>query len=89
MGGVQVVATKRDLLRMIRMACSECMGGSRATKGIWPIQNPSEVADCTAPECIWFAYRFGRDPDKRVLSPKQEAVLAKARAKALQIEGSK
>ena len=76
------MATKRDLLRMIRMACSECMGGPRATKGVWPIQNPSEVADCTAPECIWFSYRFGRDPDKRVLSPKQQAVLAKGRAKS-------
>ena len=71
------MATKRDLLRMIRMFCAECMGGPRATEGVWPIENISYVADCTAPECIWFAYRFGRDPDKNPKRVAQGKRLAK------------
>ena len=83
------MATKRDLLRMIRMFCAECMGGPRATEGIWPIQNISDVADCTASECIWFAYRFGRDPDKRVLSHAQKEQVKKMRAKLLYTQTTK
>ena len=83
------MATKRDLLRMIRMFCSECTGGPRATADIWPIKNPSEVADCTAPECIWFAYRFGHDPDKPILSPRQRAQIAKMRSKLVQAKKAK
>lgn len=64
------MATKRDFLKMIRLFCSECMGGPRATKGQWPIQNVKDVADCVAPECIWFSYRLGFDPDK---NPKRVA----------------
>lgn len=83
------MATKRDLLKAIRMFCSECMGGPRATKNVWPVKNPADIADCTAPECIWFSYRFGRDPDKRILSPAQQAHLAKMRRTSLQIGGQK
>lgn len=58
------MATKRDLLKMIRQFCSECMGGPRASERVWPIQNIKDVAECTAPHCVWFKYRSGVDPDK-------------------------
>lgn len=57
------MATKTDLLKFIRLFCAECMGGPRATEMVWPIKNIAEVASCTAPECIWFDYRFGKDPN--------------------------
>ena len=56
------MTTKRELLKLVRMFCSECMGGPRATEGIWPVGNIADIASCTAPECIWFDFRFGRDP---------------------------
>lgn len=56
------MATKTELLKMVRMFCAECMGGPRATEGVWPVENRSDIATCTAPECIWFGYRFGSDP---------------------------
>ena len=58
------MATKKDLLKLIRMNCSECMGGKRAVNGIWPVENPSDIESCTAPECVFFKYRSGHDPDK-------------------------
>ena len=57
------MATKRELLKKIRQFCSECMGGPRATRDIWPIPNISDVESCTAPECVWYVYRFGKDPE--------------------------
>lgn len=66
------MATKRELLRMVSQFCSECMGGPRATEDIWSIGNPRDVADCTAPECVWFKYRFEKDPDKPVSSEAQQ-----------------
>ena len=68
------MANKRELLMMVRQFCSECMGGLRATEDVWPVQNPSDIADCTAPKCVWFKYRFGVDPDK---NPKRVALARK------------
>jgi hypothetical protein len=56
--------TKSQLLHKVRQFCSECMGGPKATEGVWPIRNSMEVAECCAPECIWYRCRFGKDPDK-------------------------
>jgi hypothetical protein len=71
------MATKRELLKMVRQFCSECMGGPRATKNVWTVPNPQDIKSCTAPECCWFPYRFGKDPAKRTLTPAQKAVIAK------------
>jgi hypothetical protein len=57
------MATKTDLLKLIRQNCSECMGGPRVSQDIWPIKNPGDVAHCTATECGFSKYRFGKDPD--------------------------
>jgi hypothetical protein len=76
-----LVATKRDFLKMIRLFCSECVGGPRAAEGVWPIQNIKDVADCTAPGCVWFKYRFGTDPDK---NPKRVALARKHLVKSTQ-----
>ena len=56
------MTTKKTILKMVRQGCSECMGGSRGSKDIWPIENPGDVDGCTAPECLWFEFRFGQDP---------------------------
>ena len=66
------MATKKELLKMVRQFCSECMGGPRATEQVWPVINPGEIGLCTAPECIWFKYRFAKDPDKPLRSKKQK-----------------
>ena len=58
------MTTKRELLKMVRQFCSECMGGPRASEDVWPISNIKEVRECCAPKCVWFRYRFGVDPDK-------------------------
>jgi len=55
------MATKADLLKLIRQNCAECMGGPRATVDEWPIKNPADVANCTAPECGFYLYRTGKD----------------------------
>ena len=65
--------TKTQLLHKVRMFCSECMGGARASEGVWPVRNPTDIETCSAPECVWFRYRFGRDPEKRVESASQVA----------------
>jgi hypothetical protein len=75
--GKSDLATKRDFLKMIRQFCSQCVGGSRATANIWPVPNSQDIKDCTAPECVWFKYRFGKDLEKRTLTPAQKAVLPK------------
>lgn len=56
------MTTKANLLKMIRQFCSECMGGPQACANVWPIENPGMVDDCTASECIWYKYRFAKDP---------------------------
>ena len=74
------MATKRDLLRMVRLFCCECMGGSRASEGKWPIsEHIQDIKDCTAPECVWFPYRFGRDPEKRKMTKAQLESFEKVR----------
>lgn len=65
------MATKSDFLKMIRLFCAECMGGPRATENVWPISNISDVETCSAPECIWFIYRFGKDPNP---NPKRQEI---------------
>ena len=61
------MANKRDLLKLIRMNCAECMGGVRAIEGVWPIENPSDVNSCPAEKCGFWVYRMGRDPEKNPL----------------------
>ena len=65
------MATKRELLKNIRQFCSECMGGPRGSEDVWPISNPGDVDGCTAPECVWFKFRFGTDPNP---NPKRVAM---------------
>ena len=57
------MATKRDLLKLIRMNCAECMGGVRAIEGVWPISNIGDVDSCPAEKCGFWIYRFGVDPN--------------------------
>jgi len=38
------------------------MGGDRASIAKLPIKNQSDVDGCTAPDCIWFDFRMGKDP---------------------------
>jgi len=58
------MATKAKLLKLIHLNCSECMGGPIATENVWPISNMEDVENCTASECGFFEYRFGKDPVK-------------------------
>jgi hypothetical protein len=58
------MATKTQLLKKVRLFCSECMGGPRSGEASLPIPNPAEVEGCTVPHCVWFEYRFGKDPEK-------------------------
>jgi len=59
------MTTKNQMIKYVRLFCSECMGGPRANRKLsLPIPNPSDVDGCTAPECIWFDFRFGEDPKK-------------------------
>lgn len=57
------MTTKSELLKKVRQFCCECMGGPRASADVYPIPNPGDVKGCTAPLCIWFEYRFGKDPN--------------------------
>lgn len=58
------MASKHDILMKVRQFCSECMGGPRAGENIWPVNNPSDITNCTDKKCIWYQYRFGSDPEK-------------------------
>lgn len=58
------MTTKNQMLKNVRLWCSECMGAGRASELKLPIPNPSDVEGCTAPKCIWFPFRFGVDPAK-------------------------
>lgn len=57
------MTTKAELLKKVRQGCSECMGGPRGGENVWPIPNPGDVDNCTAPQCVWYDFRFGRDPN--------------------------
>lgn len=56
--------TRGQLLRKVRQFCSECVGGVRMSENVWPVKNPKDIEECCAPECGWFPYRFGKDPEK-------------------------
>lgn len=57
------MTTKTEMLKNVRLFCSECMGGKKAKYNKLPIDNPADVASCTAPECVWFDFRMGNDPN--------------------------
>ena len=63
--------TKSELLKVIRAHCLDCCCGSF-----------EEVKECGSPSCDLYPYRFGSDPNKRVLSPEQLERLKNARAVA-------
>ena len=77
------MTTKGELLRKIRQHCSECMGGPMASEDIWPIENQKDVADCTAPECAFYDFRFGKDPRPN----KRKSELGKKMARNLRVDG--
>jgi hypothetical protein len=56
------MTTKSELLRNVRIFCSECVGGPRSGRKVWPIRNPGDVDQCPAKDCIWYEYRFAVDP---------------------------
>ena len=58
------MATKKNLLKLIRLNCSECMGGPRASERVTHPPNAKDIEECTAIECAFFPYRFGTDPEK-------------------------
>ena len=64
-------------MRAIRSKCLDCSGGSS-----------NEVRECVIPECPLFAYRLGRNPNRKGREMTDEekarcaANLAKARAAA-------
>ena len=55
------MTTKAELLKLVRLNCSECLGGHRAHLNL-SVNNPSEIEGCTSPACSLFPYRFGKDP---------------------------
>ena len=71
------MATKKELLRLVRANCSECVGGPRTHEQIWPVQNPSDIDDCSATLCAFYKYRFGTDPDKNPARVKMGQRLAR------------
>jgi hypothetical protein len=71
------MTTKRELLKMVRLFCSECMGGPRSGEKIWPIGNPGDIDKCSAIECIWWEYRDARDPYPNPAKQSQGRKLAK------------
>ena len=58
--------TKRDILKIIRQNCIACCCG-----------NQNEVKLCPAEKCPLHPLRFGRDPEKRKISPEQRELLMK------------
>ena len=55
------MTTKAELLKLVRLNCSECLGGHRAHLNL-SVNNPSEIEGCTGRECVYFDFRFGKDP---------------------------
>jgi hypothetical protein len=56
------MTTKADLLKNVRIFCSECNGGPRSGKRIWPVPNPSDIEACAIADCIWYPFRDAKDP---------------------------
>lgn len=62
--------TKSGVLKIIRQHCLLCNGSA------------NEVKLCPAEKCPLHPLRFGRDPEKRKISPEQRERLAKQLAEA-------
>lgn len=43
---IEIIATKKDLLKAIRSKCGECMGGT------------GKISECTSPACSLYPLRF-------------------------------
>ena len=57
------MTTKAELLKRVRLNCVECMGGPRYSKNhAGNIQHAEDIDQCTAPECAFYPFRFGKDP---------------------------
>jgi len=78
--GREKMATKKELLNLIRANCGECMGGPRVHEGVWPVINPSDIENCSSPLCAFFKYRQGNDPNKSPARVKAGKRLASAQA---------
>lgn len=72
------MATKKDLLKVIRSKCLDCCAGQA-----------NEVRLCELSDCVLFPYRFAKDPNhrKREMAEEQRAVLSE-RMKALRMSQS-
>jgi hypothetical protein len=59
------MTTKKDLLKLVRKCCLECVG-----------DNSQEVESCTSLGCVWYPYRFGKDPKpskkRQILAPSKK-----------------
>ena len=56
------MTTKAELLRTIVFQCQECMGSEKARNHEYSQEHQNIVRECTAPECVLFPYRHGKDP---------------------------
>lgn len=65
------MATKRELLKIIRGKCLDCCCGQDGA-----------VRACTTPLCSLFPYRMGTDPERHHVSDAQKARLVRNFAKA-------
>lgn len=70
MKGGKCKVTKTEILKSIRQNCLMCNGSSY------------EVKLCPAEKCPLHPLRFGRDPEKRKISPEQRERLLKNLATA-------
>lgn len=56
------MTTKAELLKKIRLNCAECMGAGRAREMEFATCS-QDIANCTDSLCIFFEFRFGKDPN--------------------------
>lgn len=56
------MTTKQEMCDNVRRFCSECMGAGKSLYIELPVQNPGDIEICTAKDCIWYDFRFGKDP---------------------------
>ena len=54
--------TKSEILKVIRAHCIDCC-----------CDQPNEVKNCGCVNCNLYPFRFGKDPNPRVLSPEEKA----------------
>lgn len=51
------MTTKTQLLKLIRINCLNCMGGS-----VTEVENCTKISESTGKEfCVFYPYRFGKD----------------------------